>query len=470
MIDFDGSQELTYDFPRDFRIKQNGKTFPYIRLGKNRIRFFENVPEAGQIDIVPFDRIRAAQPAKRINELALIDKAQIDTVDIISQRNAIQAEENAALLEQTIKASEDLKAFESDNREQIIQTQDYVVKAVGVLDEKIVAAKRETEAKAGELSANIIIAKEDADRKLKKHEEAENPHKITKKTVGLDKVDNTSDADKPVSKAVKKALEKKADKEDIASLEERIDEQDKKQKDIVKGLASFGAAAAASGGSGEGLPSQSGQEGKFLYTNGSVASWEDVRSKIGMDAIVVDTLPDEGIKGVIYLVPKTTPDQEDIYDEYIWAIVERPSTYGWEHIGSTDIDLTGYVKGVKINGSELALDQDQKVNVPLMTSSVFGVAKVGSGLQMGSSGDLKTYQASEAEILAKSNQYKPITPAKLDYAVKVGITTNTNTLSTAEKQTATNWILPSQTDEMVLGSDGTDASWDYAVEFIEWSD
>lgn len=139
---------------------------------------------------------------------------------------------------------------------------------------------------------------------------------------------------------------------------------------------------------------------------------------------------------------------------------EKKSACGW----------LGALQGVKVNGTALTPDSNNEVDVPLMSSSVFGVAKLGSGLQVGSSGDLKIYQASDAEILAKTNAYKPITPAKLEYATKVGITTNTNTLTSTEKQTATNWILPTQTNEMVLGSDGTDASWDYAVEFIEWSD
>ena len=67
----------------------------------------------------------------------------------------------------------------------------------------------------------------------------------------------------------------------------------------------------------------------------------------GMVAEVVAELPLTGETGKIYLVPKTTPSQEDIYDEFIWALVsESPDTYGWEHIGSTDIDLTGYVQSV----------------------------------------------------------------------------------------------------------------------------
>ena len=56
-----------------------------------------------------------------------------------------------------------------------------------------------------------------------------------------------------------------------------------------------------------------------------------------MDIQVVQTLPVQDISTTtIYLVPKTTAEQNDAYDEYIYV------SNNWEHIGSTDIDLSGY--------------------------------------------------------------------------------------------------------------------------------
>lgn len=57
----------------------------------------------------------------------------------------------------------------------------------------------------------------------------------------------------------------------------------------------------------------------------------------GIEFVKVDTLPDVGAKGIIYLVPKTTPEQSNVYDEWIYV-----ATSGWEKIGSTDIDLSQY--------------------------------------------------------------------------------------------------------------------------------
>ncbi len=56
-------------------------------------------------------------------------------------------------------------------------------------------------------------------------------------------------------------------------------------------------------------------------------------------------LPVTGTNGVIYLVPNsgTTPN---IYDEYIWYTDSSttPATSGYEKIGTTAIDLSGYVQ------------------------------------------------------------------------------------------------------------------------------
>lgn len=61
----------------------------------------------------------------------------------------------------------------------------------------------------------------------------------------------------------------------------------------------------------------------------------------GIDFQVVQSLPAQGTKGVIYLVANggSTPN---IYDEYIW-ITNGGSSY-FEKIGTTAVDLAGYVQ------------------------------------------------------------------------------------------------------------------------------
>ena len=56
------------------------------------------------------------------------------------------------------------------------------------------------------------------------------------------------------------------------------------------------------------------------------------------------------------------------------------------------------------------------------------------------SGNLEIAPAEQKDILAKTNAYKPIVSTTNDYAVKVGITTNTETLTAEEKANACEWL------------------------------
>lgn len=67
------------------------------------------------------------------------------------------------------------------------------------------------------------------------------------------------------------------------------------------------------------------------YTN------EQIAGIVQFDIKAVPVLPDAGVKGTIYLVPKTGSGN-DVHNEYIW--IESKSDY--ELIGSTDIDLSDY--------------------------------------------------------------------------------------------------------------------------------
>lgn len=73
----------------------------------------------------------------------------------------------------------------------------------------------------------------------------------------------------------------------------------------------------------------------------------------GIDFQIVQTLPATGTKGVIYLVPNSGSGSNS-YDEYIW--ITSGSTGKFEKIGTTDVDLSGYVQYtdlVAITNSEI---------------------------------------------------------------------------------------------------------------------
>ena len=80
-------------------------------------------------------------------------------------------------------------------------------------------------------------------------------------------------------------------------------------------------------------------------------------SKTEVDAIVtaiknsrfevVSSLPTTNIKtNVIYLVPSADPQTSNAKDEYINL---DGTTAGWEKIGSTSVDLSGYVTDTELN-------------------------------------------------------------------------------------------------------------------------
>jgi hypothetical protein len=67
-----------------------------------------------------------------------------------------------------------------------------------------------------------------------------------------------------------------------------------------------------------------------------------IESITGIDFQIVSSLPASGTKGVIYLVPNSGTNPNS-YDEYIW-ITPSGDTGRFEKIGTTDVDLSGYLQ------------------------------------------------------------------------------------------------------------------------------
>ena len=140
---------------------------------------------------------------------------------------------------------------------------------------------------------------------------------------------------------------------------------------------------------------------------------------------------------------------------------------------SINPDDVGTVKDVQVNGNTIV--SSGIATIPIASSNL-GLVKVsGDGLGIdGSTGQVYLDGvATSTELTNKTATTKYVSPTNIDDAVKVGLTTNTNTLSTSEKQTATDWILPSQTGNSgkFLITDGTNASWANETKVIirEWS-
>lgn len=134
---------------------------------------------------------------------------------------------------------------------------------------------------------------------------------------------------------------------------------------------------------------------------------------------VVEELPEVGESNCVYFVTKSDTKESDVFDEYMWV----GDTYEFLGTKSMTIDLTNYVK-----------------NTDYATTTTAGVVKIyeGNGVKI-SGGVLALTSAANTHIDGK-NQNTAITPKNLDYAVKVGLTTNTEILTPEEQEAAQTWL------------------------------
>ena len=80
---------------------------------------------------------------------------------------------------------------------------------------------------------------------------------------------------------------------------------------------------------------------------GSKAVYDFVTKAIadisGFHAEIVSELPETGKTNILYLVAKTEAASGDGYDEYLYI------NGAWERVGSTNIDLSGYVQASEMH-------------------------------------------------------------------------------------------------------------------------
>ena len=152
---------------------------------------------------------------------------------------------------------------------------------------------------------------------------------------------------------------------------------------------------------------------------------------------IVDKLPTVGDSWTIYLIESSEEGTGDKYEEWVYVYDETQEKYVWEKFG-TEVDLSGYLKGVQINGTDLTPDANNKVNIPKASTSNLGVTKINTvyGVGITANGELRTYAASDAEIESKSNTAKPLVPASLNKAIMEGLGNNSLTWSDAYKSNA----------------------------------
>lgn len=227
----------------------NGDIVQYIKTGKTGGRITGAVPD------VVFAELEEI-PLRPVNMGALnIAK----TLDLTDEMNLVLEKQNA--IRQAFSAVLDFKAEIEDkfikNKEQTdvaLMELAEVARNNGIINDE-----RYEEIKSVDLAQNIDIEKiysicSDLSRKAISIENdilnitgvlASHEHeKQTKESLGLGKVDNTSDIDKPVSKAVQDALDEKVSKEELTEFAEYIESLKKRQGEIENGIQSLGGVCA----------------------------------------------------------------------------------------------------------------------------------------------------------------------------------------------------------------------------------
>ena len=135
------------------------------------------------------------------------------------------------------------------------------------------------------------------------------------------------------------------------------------------------------------------------------------------------------------------------YGQYYYECNTAITTaHAWNASEWTQITIQGQldekVDDVTVNGTSIVADGVATIPLAVQNGD-YGLVKLGphtQGLQIDTSGYLKTFAATETNIDEKTNAFRPIAPNKLDYATKRGLAYNSLTLTDTEKGNACTWL------------------------------
>jgi len=197
-------------------------------------------------------------------------------------------------------------------------------------------------------TANSTFAAKSLETTVSSHLSATNPHNITKSTINLGNVDNTSDLNKPISTATQTALNNKVDKvstankiygTDSSGVQTTYDKSNFGKVDdvTVNGTSVVSNQTAA-------LGSMAGQNTTSYYTKSEI----DGKLSAGMHF--------KGTKANYAALPSSGQEIGDM-----WNVTDTGANYAWDGTAwdklSENVDLSGCVPTSRtINGKALSTD------------------------------------------------------------------------------------------------------------------
>ena len=270
---------LDFDAPRKFKLKKDGAEIPYIRTGKNSFRLGRNIDGVLDLEEV-IEQPRIVKPMQlQAQQMVWVNSNDVLMINQAAQQ--LEIEQN--ILGETQKRAEQTQAYLDIQQQKINETVLIVQGLENNNAERITATENGIFNLAGNLATteqNLVDGIGAVNNELNEHKTAENPHGITKETIGLNKVDNTSDLDKPISKAVQSALDEKADKDEIQAIRDELGEYQEKNDRFTNALSNY-----TGGLAGNQLP-DGGLEGQILAKRSDMsgdAEWVDSSASITID-------------------------------------------------------------------------------------------------------------------------------------------------------------------------------------------
>lgn len=279
---------LKGNFPKRFKLLQDGNDIPFLRTGAGSIRIVGEVP-VGYLDIEEIEREARRPTVFQDSRIVMVSDAGIARLeqlgyDLDDKSKVI--DEKANRIE---KLGKEVSEIEKGNAEAIKQMGVAVSGIVDGLRKDISINAIQTRDIKSVLDNAVPQKIQSVANSLASHETANNPHKITKATIGLDKVENIRPSDLPVSKATKKALDEKADKSEVENVAKKIEEVGKKNEELVRGFDNMN----LYGGIGSGESIAGGKKDQVLTKNSSQNgdySWRYMTGSLNVDGGHADTI------------------------------------------------------------------------------------------------------------------------------------------------------------------------------------
>lgn len=148
-----------------------------------------------------------------------------------------------------------------------------------------------------------------------------------------------------------------------------------------------------------------------------------------------------------YATKQELDGKQDVIQDL--ATIRKGAEKGATAVQPNDIP----VKDVQLNGTSVVADN--VANIPILSATTLGVGKISSAFGTGTQsvqGYISLVKATDAEIVAKTQNYKPIVPSSLDKAVMEGLGNNSLTWTDAYKSSARNTIGAGQQRTTVVDS------------------